>query len=44
MSQNGLNKLFYDNEILAYAELIEILKATEIRRCSIPPNQNLLIY
>ena len=29
--QNGLNKLFYNNKMPTYAELMEILKANEIR-------------
>ena len=31
ISQNGLKKLFYNNKIPTYAELMEILKANEIR-------------
>ena len=30
VSQNGLNKLFYNNKMPTYAELIEILKPNEI--------------
>ena len=31
ISQNGLQKLFYNNKMLTYAELLEIVKANEIR-------------
>ena len=31
ISQNGLKKLFYNNKMPTYAELMEILKANEIR-------------
>ena len=31
ISQNGLKKLFYNNNMSTYAELMEILKANEIR-------------
>ena len=31
ISQNGLKKLFYNNKVPTYAELMEILKANEIR-------------
>ena len=31
MSQNGLKKLFYNNKIPTNAELMEILKAKDIR-------------
>ena len=31
ISENGLKKLFYNNQIPIYAELMEILKANEIR-------------
>ena len=31
ISQNGLKKLFYNNKIPTYAELMEIVKADEIR-------------
>ena len=31
ISENGLKKLFYNNKIPTYAELMEILKANEIR-------------
>ena len=31
ISQNGLKILFYNNKMPTYAELIEILKANEIR-------------
>ena len=31
ISQNGLKKLFYNNKMTTYAELMEILKANEIR-------------
>ena len=34
ISQNGLKKLFYNNKIPTYAELIEILKANKIRESS----------
>ena len=34
ISQNSLKKLFYNNEMPTYAELMEILKANEIRRYS----------
>ena len=34
ISQNGLKKLFYNNKMLTYAELMEILKANEIREYS----------
>ena len=31
ISQNGLKKLFYNNKMPTYEELMEILKANEIR-------------
>ena len=31
VSQNGLKKLFYNNKMPTYTELMEILKANEIR-------------
>ena len=31
ISQSGLKKLFYNNKMLTYAELMEIVKANEIR-------------
>ena len=31
MSQNGLKKLFYNNKIPIYLELMKILKSNEIR-------------
>ena len=31
ISQNGLKKLFYNNKMPTYAELMKILKANEIR-------------
>ena len=31
ISQNGLKKLFYNNKMPTYAELMEILKANDIR-------------
>ena len=31
ISQNGLKKLFYNNKMPTYADLMEILKANEIR-------------
>ena len=31
ISQNGLKKLFYNNKMTTYAELMEILKANEIK-------------
>ena len=34
ISQNDLKKLFYNNKMPTYAELMEILKTNEIRRYS----------
>ena len=44
ISQNGLKKLFYNNKMPTYAELMQILKANEKEYISTTPNQNLMIY
>ena len=43
ISGNGLQKLFYNNKMSTYAELMEILKANEIEDIPTTPSQNLLI-
>ena len=42
ISQNGIKKLFYNNKMPTYAELMEILKANEIRGYSQYTNSKLI--